>query len=280
MRSDSFEAAIRAVVPRPVRNWLRSPSKTFEWLWDAGKYSLGVTETLEFPRELTLVCHPHVYRVASRAQVLDPEQRDEFRNFLVYCNSSMFLFDLGAHFGLFSLAAAHFGGKAIAVDPSPIATRMISRQLTLNRSTDRIRIIQAAVTDSTGSVEMVSSGVFSDGYFKFSQGRARSELTRTPSTTIDEIAFQFGTPTHIKIDVEGQEAAVLRGGRKTLEKYSPILFLELHNEMVTSEGGDPDLAVDELGRHGYVVRGADGIPLSTTAILDKPIIRVLATKAS
>ena len=179
------------------------------------------------------------HRVAYQAQVVDPEQSEEFKNFLLQCSDRMFLFDVGAHFGIFSLAAAHFGGKAIAVDPSPIATRMIARQAALNGLTKSIRIVQAAVSDESGEVELLSSGVFSDGYFKISRGGAKSELTRTRAMTIDELAGQHGAPTHIKIDAEGQEAAVLRGGRKTLEKSSPILFLELHNDMVSAEGGDP-----------------------------------------
>jgi FkbM family methyltransferase len=190
----------------------------------------------------------------------------------------MFLLDIGAHFGVFSLAAAHFGGKAVAIDPSPIATRMIARQSALNGLTDSIRIIQAAVSDESGAVDMLSSGVFSDGYFKITQGRAKSELTRTQATTIDQLVSQHGIPTHIKIDVEGQEAAVLRGGRETLDQFSPILFLELHNEMVTADGGDPNLALDELTQLRYETYALGGNSLRRDAILQRPIIRIVATR--
>ena len=279
MESDLLRSVIRATVPRPLRNWLRSPSKSIQWLWDASRFYLGSTETLRFPPNWTLICHPHAYRVAYQAQIADPEQSEEFQNFVVQCTRSMFLLDIGAHFGVFSLAAAHFGGKAIAIDPSPIATRMIAMQSALNRLSDNIHIIQAAVTDEGDAVEMLSSGVFSDGYFKMSQGKAKSELTRTPATTIDQLVSQYGPPTHIKIDVEGQEAAVLRGGRKALDQYSPILFLELHNEMITSEGGDPNLALNELVELGYEPFGLKGNSLQRDFILQKPLIRLLATRA-
>ena len=128
MRADLLKSVIRAAVPRPVRNWLRSPSRSTRWLWDATRFHLGTTETLKFRPNWTLICHPCAYRVAYHAQIADPEQSEEFENFLHQCSDRMFLFDVGAHFGIFSLAAAHFGGKAIAVDPSPIATRMIARR--------------------------------------------------------------------------------------------------------------------------------------------------------
>jgi FkbM family methyltransferase len=191
----------------------------------------------------------------------------------------MFLLDIGAHFGVFSLAAAHFGGRAIAIDPSPIATRMIEIQSALNGFSDSIRIIQAAATNEGGSVDMLSSGVFSDGYFKMIQGKAKSELTRTRAITIDQLTNQYGPPTHIKIDVEGQEAAVLLGGRKALDQYSPILFLELHNEMITSEGGDPNLALNELAQLDYETFSLKGNSLKRDFILQKPLIRMVAARA-
>jgi len=280
MEADLLKSTIRATVPRPLRNWLRSPSKSVQWLWDASKFYLGSTETLHFPPHGNLICHPHAYRVAHQAQIADPEQSAEFQNFLLHCSASMFLFDVGAHFGVFSLAAAQFGGKAIAIDPSPIATRMIARQSALNRLTENIRIMQAAVSDKAGTVDMLSSGVFSDGYFKITLGRPKSELTRIQAITIDQLVNQYGAPTHIKIDVEGQEAAVLRGGRKAFEQHSPILFLELHTEMITSEGGDPTLALNELIQIGYETFALNGNSLERETILQKPLIRIVAKRAT
>jgi FkbM family methyltransferase len=248
------------------------------WLWDASRFYLGSTETFHFPPNRTLICHPHAFRVAFQAQIADPEQSVEFDNFLLKCSDRMFLLDIGAHFGVFSLAAAHFGGKAVAVDPSPIATRMIARQSALNGLTDRIHIVQAAVSDESGAVGMLSSGVFSDGYFKITQGRAKSELTRTQATTIDHLVSKHGVPTHIKIDVEGHEAAVLRGGRETLDQFAPILFLELHNELIMAEGGNPNLALDELAQLRYETFALGGNLLRRDVILQRPIIRIVAAR--
>jgi FkbM family methyltransferase len=279
MGSNLLKVVIRDTIPRPLRNWLRSPSKSAQWFWDAGRFYLGYTETLHFPQDWALICHPQAYRVACHSQISDPEQRDEFQNFLLQCSPRMVLLDIGAHFGIFSLAAAHFGGKAIAIDPSPIATRMIATQSCLNQLSDSIRVIQAAVTAEDGAVDMLSSGVFSDGYFKMTRGRAKKELTRTQAITIDQLANLYGPPTHIKIDVEGQEAAVVRGGRTVLGQHSPILFLELHNEMILSEGGDPNLALNELDQLGYQIFAFEGHALDRDFILQKPLLRVVAARA-
>lgn len=278
MRRDLLTSVIRSTIPRPVRNWLRSPSKTAGWLLDATAYTLGVTKELRINERLTLICHPRAYRVAYQAQVTDPEEREEFSNFLAHCSETMLLFDLGAHFGIFSLAAAYCGGRAVAVDPSPIATRMLKRQANINGLTERIRIIQAAVSDSRSRVNMLTSGVFSNGYFRSVQGRPENDLTTTSATTLDQMSAEVGRPTHIKIDVEGQEAAVLCGGRKTLERYSPVLFLELHNELIRQDGGDPNSALNELARSGYSVRGLNGRAMNRDEILGKALVRVVALK--
>jgi len=139
-----------------------------------------------------------------------------------------------------------------------------------------IHVVHAAVTASNGSLQMLSSGVFSDGYFKFAAERPQRELTKVPAITVDELTRRFGAPTHIKIDVEGHEAAVVAGAKETLKNHAPHLFIELHNELIVKDGGDPHAALSELYDAGYNTFSLAGIPLDRTAILQQPIIRVVA----
>jgi FkbM family methyltransferase len=191
----------------------------------------------------------------------------------------MLLYDIGAHFGIFSLATANFGGRAIAVDASPAAARMIEIQASLNNCTDRVRILCEAVSDANDAIDMLNSGVFSDGYFKATRQKPKSELTRVRAVTIDQIALQFGPPTHIKVDVEGHEAAVLRGARATVRQFSPLLFLELHNEMVAGAGDNPYDTLNELADLHYDTFTPDGDAIDTKSILARPIVRILAKRS-
>jgi FkbM family methyltransferase len=237
-----------------------------------------MTRVLQIAPDWRIVCHPQAYRVLFRDQVTDPEQSAEFRNFQRYCVQDMVLFDIGAHFGVFSLAAARAGGRAVAIDPSPEAMRMIAIQSALNQCSSSVQTMRVAVTSESGTMGLLSSGVFSDGYFKVADNESKSELTTIPGLTIDDLTRQFGAPTHVKIDIEGHEAAALRGGATTFGRYSPLLFLELHNEMVMSGGGDPTAALDELARLGYDTFGLNGEALEGRAILKPPIIRLLARR--
>ncbi len=274
-RSKDF---VRATIPRSIRNWLRSPSRSAEWVMDSARFYAGATEAINLAPDLKIVCHPQAYRAVLEAQVNDPDQRAEFEHFLSLCSADMFLFDIGAHFGVFSIAAALKGAKAAAVDPSPSAVRMMAKQVALNGCEGNIRIIRAAVSDSNGAIDLLSSGVFSQGYFKVAKGRHKRELTTSAALTIDELVRRLGVPTHIKIDVEGHEAAVLRGARSLLLAHSPVLLLELHNEMVRGEGGDPKALLDEIEELGFSVFDSAGCPVVPREILLDPIVRVVAAR--
>ncbi|MGB6484707.1 MAG: FkbM family methyltransferase [Candidatus Acidiferrales bacterium] len=237
-----------------------------------------MTKKLSMLPDWPLICHPHVYETLRQSQVDDPDQSGELLNFVQHCHRGMLLFDLGASFGVFSLAAAHFGGKAIAVDPSPIATRLIKIEAALNACEQHIEIVQAGVSEAIGAIEMLDAGVFSNGYFRVVPANSRKDARKTPVTTIDEITARFGAPSHIKVDVEGHEAAVLRGAKHTLSRFSPLLFIELHNEMVLADGDDPNRLLDDLAELGYELFEVTGLKIGRSAALQKPIVRVMAKR--
>lgn len=280
MLSQRTENIIRATVPRSARNWLRSPAKSMKWLGDSLLFWLRGPKELAALPGWNLLCHPRAYKVFLQSQLTDPEQSAEFHNFVKHCNPGMLLFDIGASYGIFSLVAAHFGGAAIAIDASPIATAHIKLHSRLNGYGKNIHVVEACVTDTTGEIDMLSSGVFTDGYFRVAHGRAKSELTKTHAVTIDELAVEFGTPTHVKVDVEGHEAAVLRGGKKTLSSAAPLVFLELHNDIIRAEGGDPNAVLDELIEMKYEVHSVDGNTLGRNAILQMANCRLVGRKTA
>jgi hypothetical protein len=70
----------------------------------------------------------------------------------------------------------------------------------------------------------------------------------------------------------------LQGGQETFTRFSPTLFLELHNQMVAADGGDPNAALDELRRIGYAPFSFGGQELDRETIFRKPITRVVARR--
>lgn len=60
--------------------------------------------------------------------------------------------------------------------------------------------------------------------------------------------------------------------------HSPVLLVELHNEMLRENGGAPDAALDELVRFGFAIFSPGGRLLAGDEIVSEPISRVIAVK--
>jgi hypothetical protein len=99
---------------------------------------------------------------------------------------------------------------------------------------------------------------------------------------VDEICSSRSIkPTHLKIDVEGMEEAVLKGAYRTLSSRSaPIVFLELHCNLIRMVGEDPAESLRILSSHGYSFRGVNGLPLGEVEAVSMPLVRLVAEKAN
>jgi hypothetical protein len=59
-----------------------------------------------------------------------------------------------------------------------------------------------------------------------------------------------------------------------------VLFLELHNEMIRSYGGDPARVLDDLAEMRYEELSIDGASAERRTILKMPICRLVAKRSS
>jgi hypothetical protein len=130
---------------------------------------------------------------------------------------------------------------------------------------------------------MVAIGILAGGYFSApNRDHPSTEVTHAAAITLDALVEQFSVqPTHVKIDVEGFEAAVLRGGHRLLsQRLSPILFIELHNQMIREREGNPEETLDLLRYYGYSISAVGGTPLDDGSILNCPLIRITAVRSA
>ena len=74
------------------------------------------------------------------------------------CEPGMVLFDIGAHFGAFSLAAIRYGGAGVrvfAVEPSPFAVRLLWVQARVSGPSDGVTLLNAAAAAEPGYHRML-----------------------------------------------------------------------------------------------------------------------------
>jgi FkbM family methyltransferase len=255
---------IRRLTPRVVRNWIRQPKRSLGYLGDRLNYLWHGPSEVEVRPDWRPRCHP-----ASRNHfavfTADPVQAAELNTFIRYCDPGMRFLDVGAHYGLFSLAALHFGGsniKVVAVEASANASKILKANLASNNATALVQVINAAMGYRDGTLEMLSTGPAGSDYF-VSAPAGRTDTTHicqlSMPTVLEQTALE---PTHVKIDVEGFEAEAISGAMDCLRQYRPILFLELHLRFLRLRGHDPVEILRQLRECGYTQFEEEGIQLS------------------
>ena len=222
-------------------------------------------------------CHPAA-AAAFAFERDEPDQRAELEGFLAACRANMILFDIGAHYGLFALAALHAtGGRArvIGVDPSKSAIRVFDANMRLARASDRVTRRIAAVSDRDGDASLLSGGA--GGWHMMTRPpEARADADRVPALTLATLARETGlTPTHVKIDVEGDEGAVVRGGETLFRAAHPVLFLELHGGILRRSGRSPEAVLVYLQSLGYSRLTVAGSPIDPATAAQRDVARIV-----
>jgi FkbM family methyltransferase len=147
-------------------------------------------------------------------------------------------FDIGANTGLYGLLAlrARRDVDVYAFEPYPPVREKLEDNLMLNYRSHRIRIIDAAVAETSGHVslfipeptyELVETSCSLLPDFKDDSAPA-AELT-VPCVTLDEFWHEIKQPnvSAIKVDAEGADVRVLEGAVELLSEKRPILFYEV-----------------------------------------------------
>lgn len=127
--------------------------------------------------------------------------------------------DIGANVGFYSLLAARKAAKVLAFEPLPENLTFLRRHRELN-SLQQIEVFPFAASDHDGQ------GMFAIVPGNRSEGSLRPDGTMPVRTIkLDSLGI---VPDLIKIDVEGNEYAVLCGARQTLTAHHPSILVALH----------------------------------------------------
>ena len=136
------------------------------------------------------------------------------------------LWDIGANVGIFSLYASLRGNRVLAFEPAPGNYYLLSRNIEINDSDEKISAYCIAFSDSTRleAFYMQSTdlgGALNNlGEATDWQGEEFDHSFKQAAVgyTIDDFMDNFAPscPNHLKIDVDGIENKILKGGKRVL----------------------------------------------------------------
>lgn len=161
--------------------------------------------------------------------------------------------DVGANVGAVALALAKFAGpsgKVYAFEPGPPNQQRLRANLALNpKLLARTEVLACGVGETPGEL-----------WWAEEEGNPGNALLsdkgthKIPVTTLDVFLSErrLGGVDFVKIDVEGMELQVMRGGKELLRRFHPVLYFETLPRYVQSAKGAAfsdlrTLLVEELG---------------------------------
>jgi FkbM family methyltransferase len=154
-------------------------------------------------------------------------EKERTEMFLKIIKEGDIFYDIGAHFGFYSLIASQIigdKGKIYAFEPHPYNLKILRKHIELNNITNVV-IISAAVSDRPGKAK-----------FAYGTGTGTGHLSEKGDIEVDTVSIddliqkkEILPPSIIKIDVEGAEILVLKGAWNTITLFYPVIFLAAHS---------------------------------------------------
>jgi len=146
--------------------------------------------------------------------------------------------DLGAHFGFYSIALAVRvgpGGQVAAFEPNPSSFARLERHRRMNRLA-WLRAYQAAASDYSGRADLLTYGEPDATSAHLRYGGETQVAGSAPvgvrTLRLDELveSGELRAPQFAKVDVEGHGHRAIEGMRGSLAASRPILIVAFHCE--------------------------------------------------
>lgn len=159
--------------------------------------------------------------------------------------------DVGAHIGVYSIYASKYAKKIIAIEPEPNNFNHLIKNISAKNN---IYPFNIALGDLDGKMKLYLHSALGHSLLFPSD-----EFVEVSVKKLDDLIEQLNLERVdlIKINAEGYELQILKGGEKTLRKFKPSLILDVHHYKNEIEQIADFIEKNGLKEH-YVVCIKDG----------------------
>lgn len=161
--------------------------------------------------------------------------------------------DAGANAGSYcvKLAQKRADLRVIAFEPGAAAFATLLRNAERNGVAERINAARLALWDRDTDL-LLTTRLQGENFVVPGSARSASEATESvEAKTLDGLLSGSDRIDAIKCDVEGAELAVLNGAARTLERFHPLLLIEIEERHTRRYGHSVREVFDLLSAHGY-----------------------------
>lgn len=186
-------------------------------------------------------------------------------------------FDVGANIGAHALAMAVYAaipfGRVVAIEPNPEIFGRLSQNFILNKKAEGATLLACGLSDKAGEtlLHLPASGDPNLGQASLYAAHisSSSRSVKISIKLLDDVVRELGLARvdFIKIDTEGNDFKVIKGGRRILEQFRPIIVFEYEKDSWQAAGfslGDAQSFFKELG-YRLLTLNTQGRPVPLTA---------------
>jgi FkbM family methyltransferase len=189
------------------------------------------------------------------------EVEPELRLLPAFCRKDAVALDIGANEGFFAWHLLPLAKSVVAFEPLPqMLTRLRENYL------NKMEIHGVIISDREGQGELrypaggyMSATIAESNSSALESGRV-IETVLVPMKTLD--SFNLTNVGFIKIDVEGHEEAVLRGGLDTIRREMPNLMIEIEERHAPGSLYRASTLLGDIGYFGYYLDGEQLKPIA------------------
>lgn len=171
------------------------------------------------------------------------------------------IFDVGTNIGETLLNFAKLTGKngyVFGFEPVDINYKKCIENISIN-SFQHIKVSQVALSDKKEILYFGYSDNKNSGGI-FMQKERQKNGTEVQALTLDEFVeiHTISKIDLIKIDVEGFEYHVLAGAKNSLNKFKPVLFVEVDQVNLQRQNSSSGNLIALITSYGYTCKSVDG----------------------
>lgn len=159
--------------------------------------------------------------------------------------------DIGAHVGWFAVLAARTvgpTGSVFAFEPYPPSAEMLRENIRLN-SLSNVQLFESGAGDATGIAEVAEIAESETGSVTIGLG-TEGEKFEVPINRLDSMLPPGCAPKLIKVDVEGYEQKVIKGGLQVFRDADAVV-IEIHQQALRRHGSSETAVLDALRSAGF-----------------------------
>ena len=169
----------------------------------------------------------------------------------------MVCLSVGANIGYYALLERKLVGEegaVIVIEPSPLSYSCLKNNLHQNGFAD-VSAFNYAFSCHDGAVPFLMDSQSNLCRVVKENDHCLSDLIiDVRALSLDSFAAQYNLDEldFLRMDVEGYETEIFRGGWRTIDRFKPALFIEIHKSLL-----GPKLTFEflqDLQRHGYEVK--------------------------